>query len=97
MIARPRINIFETIEYVQHDLDFEPYEECQPTGASPGSLEKIQVMCERLAKGQDMHHQNDAKTWASIELQSEMSTAVMELGKMHREACRVKRLLKKRA
>ena len=54
-------------------------------------------MCERLAKGQDMHHPNDAKTWASIELQSEMSTAVMELGKMHREACRVKRLLKKRA
>ena len=60
MIARQKINLFETIQHVQHDLDFEPYEECIPTGAPPGSLEKIQVMCERLAKGQDMHHPNDA-------------------------------------
>ena len=97
MIARPKINLFQTIEYVQHDLDFEPYEECQPTGAFPGSLEKIQVMCERLAKGQDMHHPDDAKTCASIELQNEMTSAVLALGNMHREVCRVKRLLRRRA
>jgi hypothetical protein len=97
MIAATRLNIFETIEVVQHDLDFEPHFECQATGAPPGSMEKIQVMCERLAKGQEMHHPNDAKTCASVELQCEMSEAVIVLGKMHREACRVKRLLKKRA
>ena len=97
MIDRRRMNLFETIEFYCHDLDFSPHTECQPTAAPPGSLEKIQVMCERLAKGQDMHHPNDAKTCASIELQNEMTSAVLTLGNMHREACRVKRLLKKRA
>jgi len=97
MIARAKLNIFETIRFYEHDMDFEPHSETIPTGAPPGSLEKIQVMCERLARGEELHHPNDAKTVASIELQNEMTTAVMELGKMHREACRVKRLLKKRA
>jgi hypothetical protein len=91
MIDRLRRNLFETIECYQHDLDFEAHSEPAPTGAKPGSLEKIQVMCQRLANGEELHHPNDERTCASMELQHQMTAAVIELGQMHRDACRVKR------
>jgi hypothetical protein len=93
MISRPQLNLFETIKFYEHDIDFKPYAECQPTGAAPGSKEKIQVMCDRIANGQDLHHPNDNKTCATMEAQHEMASTMILLAKMHREALRVKREL----
>jgi hypothetical protein len=91
MIDRRRMNLFETIRVYQHDLDFEPHETPIATAAPPGSLEKIRVMCERLSLGQDLHHPNDMRTAASMELQHEMATAMIAEAKAYREASRVKR------
>lgn len=93
MIDRRRLNLFDTIEFYCHDIDFAPHSECRPTAAPPGSLEKIQVMCERLANGQELHHQNDNRTCATMEAQHEMAATMILLAKMHREASRVKREL----
>lgn len=93
MIARQRMNLFDTISFFQHDIDFEPHADCQPTAAAPGSSEKIKVMCDRLANGQDLHHPNDNKTCATMEAQHEMAATMILLAKMHREASRVKREL----
>jgi hypothetical protein len=91
MIDRRRMNLFETIEFFQHDIDFEAHSETTPTAAAPGSLEKIQVMCERLANGQELHHQNDMRTAASMELQHDMATAMIVAAKIQREESRVRR------
>lgn len=91
MIDRRRLNLFETIEFYCHDLDFAPHTECQPTAAPPGSLEKIQVMCARLANGQELHHVSDMRTAASMELQHDMATAMIVAAKIQREESRVRR------
>ena len=91
MIDRRRLNLFETIDVYQHDIDFAPHAECQPTAAPPGSLEKIQVMCDRLANGQELHHKNDMRTAASMELQHDMATAMIVAAKIQREESRVRR------
>ena len=93
MIDRRRLNLFDTIEFYQHDIDFEPHNEATPTGANPGSSEKIKVMCERLANGQELHHPNDNQTCATMEAQHEMAATMILLARMHREASRVKREL----
>jgi hypothetical protein len=93
MISNRKLNLFETIEFLCHDLDYAPHAECQPTAAAPGSLEKIQVMCERLANGESLHHPNDNQTCATMEAQHEMAATMILLAKMHREASRVKREL----
>jgi hypothetical protein len=91
MISNRKLNLFETIEFLCHDLDFAPHAECQPTAAPPGSLEKIQVMCERLANGQELHHEGDMRTTASMELQHDMATAMIVAAKIQREESRVRR------
>ena len=91
MIDRRRLNLFETIDVYQHDIDYAPHSECQPTGAAPGSLEKIQVMCQRLANGQELHHEGDMRTTASMELQHHMATAMIVAAKIQREESRVRR------
>ena len=92
MYIRPRNrNLFIEIAEKQHDLDFEPHAECLPTAAAPGSSEKIKVMCERLARGEDLHHPNDNQTCATMEAQHDMAATMILLAKMHREASRVKR------
>jgi len=93
VIDRRRLNLFETIDVYQHDIDFEPHNEATPTAAAPGSSEKIKVMCERLANGQELHHPNDNQTCATMEAQHEMAATMIMLAKMHREASRVKREL----
>jgi len=93
VIDRRRLNLFETIEVYQHDIDFEPHNEATPTAAAAGSSEKIKVMCERLANGQELHHPNDNKTCATMEMQREIAATMIMLAKMHREASRVKREL----
>ena len=92
MYIRPRSrNLFIEIAEKCHDIDFEPHSECQPTAAPPGSLEKIKVMCERLANGQELHHEGDMRTTASMELQHDMATAMIAAAKLQREELRVKR------
>jgi hypothetical protein len=87
------MNLFDTIEFFQHDIDFEAHADCLPTAAAPGSNEKIKVMCERLANGHELHHENDNQTCATMEAQHEMAATMILLAKMHREASRVKREL----
>lgn len=84
-------NIFVEIWAKGHDLDFEPHSTPIATAAPPGSLEKIRVMCERLAAGEELHHPNDMQTTASMELQHEMSTIVMAEAKALRASLKVTR------
>lgn len=91
MIDRRRLNLFETIDVYQHDLDFEPHAEPTPTAARAGSKEKLLVMCERLARGEAMHHVNDNETTATIDEQKEMADFVIAAAKLQREELRVKR------
>ena len=37
---------------------------CEPTGAVPGSPEKIRVLMNRAACGQELFHEQDADVWA---------------------------------
>ena len=91
MIARPRLNLFDTIRIWEHDIDFEPYAECQPTDAAPGSLDKIRVMCERLKRGEHIHHEDDHRLLASIERQFKMAAVIQQAAKDARDAARAKR------
>ena len=38
---------------------------CDPTDASPGSPEKIRVLMDRAARGQELFHAEDAEVWAA--------------------------------
>jgi hypothetical protein len=39
-----------------------PSKSMTPTSAAPGSAEKIRVMASRVANGQPIHHEHDAKS-----------------------------------
>jgi hypothetical protein len=58
--------IFEEIKIKQHDEDYEPSELPEPTGARPGSLEKLFVIVERVEKGQALFHPGDETVLATI-------------------------------
>ncbi|XZE45975.1 hypothetical protein SH467x_001237 [Pirellulaceae bacterium SH467] len=49
-----------TIETFAHDYTGEPPEPATPTGARPGSFEKVQVMRERASRGEQLFHPQDA-------------------------------------
>ena len=36
---------------------------CKPTDAIPGSPEKIRVLMERVARGEELFHEDDADLW----------------------------------
>jgi hypothetical protein len=38
---------------------------CAPTDAIPGSPEKIRVLMDRAARGQELFHEHDADAWAA--------------------------------
>lgn len=38
---------------------------CEPTHALPGSPEKIRVLMERAARGQELFHEHDAELWTA--------------------------------
>ncbi len=38
---------------------------CEPTYAPPGSPEKIRVLMDRAARGQELFHMEDADVWAA--------------------------------
>lgn len=49
-------NVFEALE---NEEDFQPTGEPIPTNARPGSIEKLQVLCERAAAGLPLWHRDD--------------------------------------
>jgi hypothetical protein len=59
-------NIFNEIRLKQHDEDYEPRSECKPTGARPGSLEKLFVIAERVRLGQPLWHKYDECVLATV-------------------------------
>lgn len=68
--------LFDAILLVGHDEDFWDVVPEQPTAAAPGSLEKIDVFKERLARGESLWHPNDCRIAASPEKQTEMQVTV---------------------
>ena len=38
---------------------------CEPTDAIPGSPEKIRVLMDRVARGQELFHDDDAELWTA--------------------------------
>lgn len=93
MLKKPKLNIFQTIDYYQHDLDYEPHTPCEPTDAQPGSLEKVQVMCDRILRGEELHHEDDAQLVATVEAQNEMRHAILICARVTREESRLKKKL----
>ena len=53
--------IFTDLATVGHDEDFSPIAASERTSARPGSLEKIEIMRERVARGEDLFHPDDAR------------------------------------
>jgi len=52
-------NVFSEVLRVGHDEDYEAQAEGLPTDAPPGSKEKIEVLTERVVKGQPLWHELD--------------------------------------
>jgi hypothetical protein len=69
-------NIFRELRLKQHDEDFEPRNECEPTGARPGSLEKLFVITERVRLGQPLWHKYDECVLATISEEFEKATFI---------------------
>jgi hypothetical protein len=62
------LSVFKAIERVGHDGDFEPAESAsfQATGAPPGSLEKLELLRQRVGLGQPLWHENDRTDFAGL-------------------------------
>ena len=71
--------IFEEIRLKQHDEDYEPDELPLPTGARPGSLEKLFVIAERVEKGQKLFHPCDETVLATVKQEIEKAKYIMGL------------------
>jgi predicted Zn-ribbon and HTH transcriptional regulator len=58
-------NIFRELRLKQHDEDFEPRNECEPTGARPGSARKVMAMKKILLGCSDcgFHLQHFSRTY----------------------------------
>ena len=56
-------NLYQAIIRIGHDEDFEPLPAELPTGALPGSDEKIAIMRRRIELGQAIHHDLDARCY----------------------------------
>lgn len=71
-------NIFAEIRMKQHDEDYEPPNEARPTGAKPGSLEKLLVIISRVESGQPLFHRGDNPVLATIAEEFEAAKYVNE-------------------
>ena len=85
------MNLFDTIKYYGHDIDFEPHSAPEPTAAHPGSEEKIRVLRARLMAGEELRHEGDETITATLESSREMSQVFMDLALAQRAANKVKR------
>lgn len=71
--------IFEEIKLKLHDEDFEPGEMPEPTGARPGSLEKLFVIAKRVELGQQLFHPCDESVLATVAQQFEKAEFINKL------------------
>ena len=65
-------SVFRDICLKGHDEDFNPIPAVFATDAHPGSIRKVNVMAERLERGEDLFHEDDETRWASAEEQNEL-------------------------
>jgi hypothetical protein len=61
-------NVFEAILKYGHDEDFSPYEgdEFEATAAPAGSKEKLDVMAERVLRGEPLWHPEDRPDYSGL-------------------------------
>ena len=69
--------IFDAIENRETET-FEPAEPQTPTDAPPGSIAKVQLMIERLHRGEAIFHPGDARCHATPEAQDALMTYCQE-------------------
>lgn len=63
-----RSNVMDAILKVGHDEDYEPIggDDFLPTGHPPGSLEKIEVLRQRVEHGKPLWHEKDASDYRIV-------------------------------
>ncbi len=89
MFIRPRTrNLFIEIAEKGHDIDYEPILIPEPTAARPGSKEKIQVLRDRLERGEDLYHFGDETIAADWDAQLAMVAFAKSHSKEIRESKR---------
>lgn len=61
-------NVFEAISQFGHDEDFSPLESeaFESTAAPAGSKEKLEILAERVKKGQPLWHQEDRPDYSGL-------------------------------
>jgi len=79
-----RSNLFTELMLKGYDDDYEPRFFCEPTLHPPGSVEKVKEMRDRLMRGEDLHHELDVRTSATIEAQHVLKE-MMAQGYKHRK------------
>ena len=84
-------NIFRELRMKQHDEDYEPKNECFPTGAKAGSLEKLFVIIERVKNGQPLFHPGDNPLLATIAEEFQKSIYVNAAYQETRKARKLRR------
>jgi hypothetical protein len=86
------MNIFQELKTKLHDEDFEPRIDCEPTPASPGSLEKLFVLAERVERGQPLYHPFDECILATVAMEFEKAK---HINRLYREAIEARRQVKR--
>lgn len=59
-------NVYDRILLFGHDEDFVPWRQSTPTDARPGSPEKIEVLRQRVLRGEPLFHPRDAQVLAHV-------------------------------
>lgn len=78
--------LFSKILTVGNDHNFEPDKKPEPTDAAPGSLEKLEVFVQRLLRGEELYHEEDAAVLATVEQSCGMRNLVVGNDKRRRLA-----------
>jgi len=60
------MNIFDQISDFGDDGDFDPTPGEEPTGAVPGSSEKVKAMAARVRAGQELWHAGDRRDYEGL-------------------------------
>lgn len=65
---RPMRNVFEAILKYGHDEDFNPSEDdsFRPTDAPAGSKEKLEILANRILRGEPLWHPEDRPDYSGL-------------------------------
>lgn len=69
-VSKSDDSIFGDLLRKGHDEDFEPKRFGSPTSYAPGSVGKVEVLSERLVRGEELFHPDDERCCASREEQA---------------------------